>query len=184
MKVLEAKDFLVSQTAQQAVIDGVPFSDIEKRMMYFTESDDRCPDPIALNGEFETQCDSTVYEEKVSRLMTHAYRRLKRGNSAELKRWKDAFQVLRKGDHYILLFWRPAPLEKSARDWMWQGLAVFAIVAIGALFRLFFGGARRGELAPIDRYMSLSPTAQHMLQILLRRIVILRVEIKQTQPEI
>ncbi|MGB2900309.1 MAG: hypothetical protein WBB89_13655 [Candidatus Acidiferrum sp.] len=38
MKVREAKDFLVAQTAEQASLEGVPLSDLEKRMMYFTES--------------------------------------------------------------------------------------------------------------------------------------------------
>ena len=40
MNVREAKDFLVDQAAQQAAIDGVPLSDLEKRTMYFTEWDD------------------------------------------------------------------------------------------------------------------------------------------------
>jgi hypothetical protein len=55
MNVREAKDFLVDQAAQQAAIDGVPLSDLEKRTMYSTEWDDRGGDPIALNEEFEAQ---------------------------------------------------------------------------------------------------------------------------------
>ena len=38
MQVREAKDFLVQQTAEQAQLEGVPLSELEKRMMYFTES--------------------------------------------------------------------------------------------------------------------------------------------------
>jgi hypothetical protein len=34
MRDLEAKDFLVRQTAEQAIIENVPLSDLEKRMMY------------------------------------------------------------------------------------------------------------------------------------------------------
>jgi hypothetical protein len=37
MRVREAEDFLVAQTAEQAALEGVPLSDLEKRMMYFTE---------------------------------------------------------------------------------------------------------------------------------------------------
>jgi hypothetical protein len=37
MNVREAKNFLADQAAQQAAIDGVPLSDLEKRTMYFTE---------------------------------------------------------------------------------------------------------------------------------------------------
>jgi len=42
MHVREAKDFLVQQTAEQAALENVPLSDLEKRMMYFTESGE-CP---------------------------------------------------------------------------------------------------------------------------------------------
>ena len=53
MRVLEAKDFLVQQTAEQAARENVPLSDLEKRMMYFTEIDECPEDPIALNKAFE-----------------------------------------------------------------------------------------------------------------------------------
>jgi hypothetical protein len=33
MQVAQAKDFLVRQTAEQARLEGVPLSDLEKRMM-------------------------------------------------------------------------------------------------------------------------------------------------------
>jgi hypothetical protein len=51
--VQEAKDFLVQQTAEQAQLEGVPFSDLERRMMYFTEIEEMPEDPIQLNEEFE-----------------------------------------------------------------------------------------------------------------------------------
>lgn len=47
MRVLEAKDFLVQQTAEQAALENAPLSDLEKRMMYFTEVDEcrKIPSP-------------------------------------------------------------------------------------------------------------------------------------------
>lgn len=73
MRVLEAKDFLVQQTAEQAALENVPLSDLEKRTMYFTEVDECPEDPIALNEAFEAKYDSDEYEAKVSKLMHHAY---------------------------------------------------------------------------------------------------------------
>jgi hypothetical protein len=35
-EVSKGKDFLVEQTTIQAALEGVPLSDLEKRMMYFT----------------------------------------------------------------------------------------------------------------------------------------------------
>lgn len=59
----EAKDFLVEQAAQQAALEKVPLSNVEKRMMYFVENDpSSCEDPLALNDEFEAQCDTAEYE--------------------------------------------------------------------------------------------------------------------------
>jgi hypothetical protein len=50
----QAKDFLVEQTVEQAALESVPLYDVEKRMMYFTESDPAlCDDPIGLNYKFE-----------------------------------------------------------------------------------------------------------------------------------
>ncbi len=65
MNTKQAKDFLVEQATEQAALEHLPLSDIEKRMMYFTESDPlSCPDPFALNDEFEAQYDSPEYEDQ------------------------------------------------------------------------------------------------------------------------
>lgn len=98
MKVLEAKDFLVQQTVEQAALENVPLSDLEKRMMYFTEVDE-CPEnPIALNDAFEAEYDTGEYEAKLSKLMRHAHSRIKKENPEAARKWKEAIQELSKGD--------------------------------------------------------------------------------------
>ena len=78
MKTKQAKDFLTLQTAEQAARENIPLSDIEKKMMYFTESNGTsCDNPVELNDEFEAQYETAVYEAKISRLLHHAYNRLK-----------------------------------------------------------------------------------------------------------
>jgi len=100
----QAKDFLVEQTVEQAALDGVPLADVEKRMMYFTESDPAsCDNPIELNDEFEAEFQTKEYEAKISRLLHHAYRRLKKENPERARNWEQAIQTLRKGDHYLLV---------------------------------------------------------------------------------
>ena len=74
----EAKDFLVEQTAKQSAIQGVTLSDLERRMMYFTESDDFGGNPIEWNEEFESRYDTATYEVKISDLMRNAYKRIKK----------------------------------------------------------------------------------------------------------
>ena len=105
MQVREAKDFLVQQTAEQAAMEGVPLSDLEKRMMYFTESGYVPEDPIALNEEFEAQYDTDKYEAKIAKLLHHAYKRARKENAETKRRFDSAIKSLRRGDHYLLVMW-------------------------------------------------------------------------------
>ena len=109
MRAREAKEFLVQQTAEQASIEGVPLSDLEKRMMYFTETG-YCPeDPVGLNEEFERQYDTNEYEAKISGLLKHAYKRVSEEDTEKRKTWDAAIKCLRRGDHYMLVMWDQGP---------------------------------------------------------------------------
>jgi hypothetical protein len=169
MRVREAKDFLVQQTAEQAVLENVPLSDIEKRMMYFTETGECPEDPIALNAAFEAAYNTTGHEKKIFLLMARAYHRIRRESPEKLRLWNDAFRVLSRGDHYILLFWRQNPFIRSPR--MWPTYLLGALATVSLYLLTFFignrGGMRRGEQAPVDKYIpTLSPLVQHTLQLL------------------
>jgi len=132
MKTKQAKDFLVQQTAEQAARENVPLSETEKKMMYFTESDaTSCSSPVELNEEFEAQYDTTEYETKLSRLLHHAYDRLKLEDPEGKRTWDQAIRTLRKGDHYFLVLWdiRPAS-EHPTRDFF-KLLGVGMLIAVG-----------------------------------------------------
>jgi len=151
MNVREAKDFLVNQAAQQAAIDGVSLSDLEKRMMYFSESDTTCEDPIALNAEFEAHYNSEEYEAKISRLLHNACKRLKKDDSQSAKRWDQAIRELRKGDHYLLVLWSSAPggarpPHDQLKLFAWAMLIAFVLLAVSFLlnhFGIWFGPRHR-----------------------------------------
>lgn len=65
-------------------------------MMYFTESDPAsCDNPIDLNAEFEKQYDTEEYELKISRLLHHAYKRLKHEEPKKLRNWNEAIPFVR-----------------------------------------------------------------------------------------
>ena len=129
MRVLEAKDFLVQQTAEQAALENVPLSDLEKRMMYFTETG-KCPeDPIALNEEFEAQYNTADYEKRISRLMRHAYKRVREERGADLQAWNDAIRRLRRGDHYLLAMWGQRP-GIHASELIGMGIGLFVLAAL------------------------------------------------------
>lgn len=179
MRALEAKDFLVQQTAEQATLENVPLSDLEKRMMYFTETDECPEDPIALNDAFEAEYNTTLYEKKISGLMARAYRRIKRDSPEELRLWNDAFSVLRKGDHYVLLFWRQKASRRSPRIRRIYVLVILGSASLYVVLIFFFGfggRGRHGEQSPIDKYIpALNPFTQHALQLLYLLVFLLTV---------
>jgi hypothetical protein len=143
MRIREAKDFLVAQTAEQAALEGVPLSDLEKRMMYFTESGYVPEDPIKLNEEFEVECDSDEYEAKISRLLHNAYGRLRRENDASRKNWDLAIKALRRGDHYLLVTWDLTPTSAPTSWTPVRGSLKLLASALGviavALLAVFIG---------------------------------------------
>lgn len=143
MKVREAKDFLVAQTAEQAALEGVSLSDLEKRMMYFTESGYVPEDPINLNEEFEAEYDSDEYELKISRLLHHSYRRLRKENDAARKNWDLAIKCLRRGDHYLLVMWDLAPSTWTpvgdSMKLLASSLGIAALVAALGILAAFIG---------------------------------------------
>jgi hypothetical protein len=139
MNSKQAKDFLAQQTAEQAAREGVPLSDIEKRMMYFTESDAAsCDDPIELNAEFEKQYDNAEYEAKISRLLHHAYDGLKLEDPGRKRTWDDAIRTLRKGDHYLLVLWDIKPKSEHPTRDFFKLLGVGMLIAVGIGIATFF----------------------------------------------
>jgi hypothetical protein len=132
MKTKQAKDFLVQETSEQAAWENMPLSDIEKKMMYFTESDAAsCDNPAELNDDFEAQYETAEYEAKVSRLLHHAYNRLKAEDPERKRNWDQAIRTLRKGDHYFLVLWDlKLPSEHPTRDFF-KLLGVGLLVAVG-----------------------------------------------------
>jgi hypothetical protein len=149
MKAREAKDFLVAQTAEQAALEGVPLSDLEKRMMYFTESGYVPEDPIKLNDEFEAEYDSDEYEAKISRLLHHAYQRLRKENDTARKNWDLAIKCLRRGDHYLLVMWGLSPRSE------WSVAYFLKILAgsLGVIFLMFLVIVAKEKLEPQWRWI-------------------------------
>jgi hypothetical protein len=117
MNTKEAKNFLADQATQQAALDNTPLSDLERRMMYFTESDPAsCGEPVRLNDEFEERYDAAEYEAKMSRLLHRAYKRVKAESPGWKLRWDEAISTLEKGDHYVLPLWGQHSTMDARKD--------------------------------------------------------------------
>ena len=99
----EAKEFLVSRIAEEAQREGVPLSEVERKMLYFTENYWTLPDMMEVNEAFDRDYDAAEYEKKIAQLVRHARARTRKENPKELEDWKDAIGILSKEDHYILV---------------------------------------------------------------------------------
>ena len=153
MNTKAAKDYLVQQTVEQAALEHLPLTDLETRMMYFTESDPAsCDDPIALNDEFEQEYDTPEYEAKMSRLLHHAHKRLKKEDPEKLREWNEAMRVLHKGDHYILVLWDTEPSsDHPVRDFF-KPFGIGVLIAVGFAIAIVIADEYNFDLNRYGKY--------------------------------
>jgi hypothetical protein len=107
----EAKEFLATQIADQAQRDHQPLSEIERKMLYFSETDWTLPEMSKVSEEFDRDYDQDEYEGKVTALIRSAYKRAVSESRDGYDDWWSAIRLLTKQDHYILVMIRSAGLR-------------------------------------------------------------------------
>src|SRR5450432_3243833 len=107
----EAKEFLISQIVEEAQRENIPLSDIERKMLYFTESGWTLPDIMKVNEDFDQEYEQSRYEQKIAKLVTKADRRISEGPRDDYGRWWIAIRFLEREDHYISVMIRSAGLR-------------------------------------------------------------------------
>lgn len=131
----EAKEFLVSRIVAEAQRENVPLSEIERKMLYFSETGWTLPDIMEVNDEFDRDYDQSEYETKTAGLVRRAYKRDRGENAASLDSWSNAIGTLQREDHYILVMVRRAGISVRPRGDMLKLWATgFAIVGAVAGF--------------------------------------------------
>ena len=147
--IREAKDFLVSSIVEEAQREGVPLSELERKMLYFSEAE-MSQTEGDLCAEFDQDVDQDSYEQKIANLIKKIDRRYRTGNHQEYGRWRSATQMLLQEDHYLGLMVAQAKLRPP---WDFLKLVGTAILVVGA----FTGGVfliELGHRAVAGRYHS------------------------------
>jgi hypothetical protein len=108
----EAKEFLVSQVVEEAQRENNPLSEIERKMLYFTESGWTLPDIMKVSEDFDREYDQNDYERKIAKLVTKADRRIRKSPGDDYGRWWAAIRYLQREDHYISVMIRLAGLRR------------------------------------------------------------------------
>jgi hypothetical protein len=144
----EAKEFLVSRIVQEAQQEGVSLSEVERKMLYFTETAWTLPDIMEVSDEFDRTYDQGEYEQKIAGLVRNAGKRAQKENREEYGRWWDAIRVLSKEDHYVLVMIRRAGLRRpgdALRLWG-TGFAIVTAFCLATFISLKFN-------IEIDKYV-------------------------------
>jgi hypothetical protein len=103
MDPIGAKQFLISRVIAQAATEQVNLSDVEMKMLHFTEVHPSLPDIYEVNAAFERDYDSDEYEIKITHLLKNARDSDGRSSPGQKQMWDDALNALKSEDHYILV---------------------------------------------------------------------------------
>ena len=108
----EAKEFLIGRIVEQAQRGGIALTDVERKMLYFSETGWTLPDIPAVNDVFDRDYDQATYEAKIAALV----RKIQATNGAaggeQADAWDEALRILRKEDHYLLVMIDQAGSER------------------------------------------------------------------------
>jgi len=99
----QARQFFEDKIVQQAGAEGVPLSADERLMLKWSES---APDSIAnpdLVERLAAEISDEDYEDKIAGLLSRCYATEVAADRGATKAWADAFKMLNRGDHYVLI---------------------------------------------------------------------------------
>ena len=65
----QAKQFLISEIIAEAQRENVALSDVERKMLYFTETGWTLPDIMNVNEDFDREYNQDEYERKIANLL-------------------------------------------------------------------------------------------------------------------
>jgi hypothetical protein len=98
-----ALDFIAGRIAAEAERAGTPLTEIERKMLYFSQTDWTLPDMAEVSEEFDRDYDQDEYERKIGDLARKITAHHHGDNREEKESWDAAREKLSEGDHYILV---------------------------------------------------------------------------------
>ncbi|MGP0076579.1 MAG: hypothetical protein ACLPWF_32085 [Bryobacteraceae bacterium] len=93
----DAKEFIVSRIVVEAQRQNVPLSEVERKMLYFSETAWTLPDIAAVSGTFDRKCDQKEYVNLVRDFCVYA----RADARSDFDAWNEAVRTLSHEDHYV-----------------------------------------------------------------------------------
>ena len=128
----DAEEFLISHIVAEAERENIPLSEVERKMLYFTESGWTLPDIMQVNEDFDREYDQGEYEQKIAKLIAKSDRRIRKGPRHDYDRWWAAIRFLEREDHYISVMVRLADLRPRGDQLRLfvTGLAIVGVILV------------------------------------------------------
>jgi hypothetical protein len=175
----EAKKFIVAQIVLEAHRENVILTEVERKMLYFSESGWTLPDIAAVSDEFDAEYDQDKYERKIAKLIGGAYTHACKGDRQTYEKWWASMRLLSREDHYIVVMIRLASLRPryDQLKLFLTGLAIVALVLGGMFLAIKYDihlpkFARRLDLhASLHEYMWAFAVCVFILYQLLRFVI-------------
>jgi len=83
----EAKEFLISRIVAEAQRENIQLSEVECKMLYYTESGWTLPDMAAVQEGFDSEYDQNEYEKKIAKLIRNAANHDRKESRDEYETW-------------------------------------------------------------------------------------------------
>jgi hypothetical protein len=112
----QAKRFFVEKIVAQTAAEGRPLSEAERWMLSFSESDPEVVVDSALVERLAAEISDEDYETKITGLIERACERDAASTGGDLRDYREAYDVLNQGDHYLLVMLTPG-LSRWLRPW-------------------------------------------------------------------
>jgi hypothetical protein len=157
-KVRDAKEFLASKIAEEATREEVPLSEIEHKMLFFSERGWTLPDMKEVSDAFDRDYDQNDYEKKISRLIKGLDKRIRKENAGEYEDWRSAINFLKRKDHYINVMISHAGLRPRGDQLkLWAtGLTIVAAISCVAILAGMYN-------IDLDRYLPSRSNIQNLI---------------------
>jgi hypothetical protein len=145
--VRDAKDYLAGRIVAEAKREGNPLSEVERKMLYFSETDWTLPGMLEINAEFERDYDGNEYECKIAGLIRNIEAR-DADDEQEQRTWDQAVEKLSEGDNYLSIMLSPSftpegetvrPPHDRLKLWLTAFGIVFGTFVFGGLLNWAFG---------------------------------------------
>ena len=115
----EAKEYLIARILAEAEREAVVLSEVDRKMLYFSESGWTLPEMAEVSAIFDQDYDQDEYEQTMGALVGKILARNEAEGGDEQAAWDRAVIKLSEGDHYLLVLigMVEGDRRKAAQKW-------------------------------------------------------------------